>query len=174
MKQLAGLFLIVIILTYIGCDPFPDCTESDTLPEFDNLVNADTVTYPDVRLTEPALDTFFARQNIIVETQAMYDLMKQRQDNDGTCTGCAFPTIDFDERTLIGRVVPINCDEQLVMKTTRTGNVYDAYFKLINNTQCDVNICINLVAFWMTIPKLEDGDTVNFHEGKFQFDCEDC
>lgn len=158
----------------MGCDPFPTCTENDTLPEYDGLENVEGVDYPNVILTDAALDTFYARQNIIVTTASQYDILEQRQNNDGTCTNCNFPTINFDEKTLIGRVVPINCDEQLVMKTTKTGDVYDAYFKLINNTQCDVNVCVTLRIFWMVIPKMDMDDTINFHEGRFSYDCEDC
>lgn len=174
MKNVWYILLGVLIITYSSCDPFPTCTENDTLPNFENLTNVESTDFPDLITTGAALDTFYLGQEIIVDSLMQYMLMEQRQNNDGTCEDCSFPTIDFNTATLIGQVLQLGCVERLEAKVVKTGNVYEAYFKTFDETKCETNSCPRSVIVWITIPKLQIGETVTFNGGRFSYDCTNC
>ena len=174
MKNVWYILFGALIVTYSSCDPFPTCTENDTLPNFENLTNVEGVGFPEVVITEAALDTFYLGQEIIVDSLVQYLIMEQRQNNDGTCSDCNFPTIDFNTTTLLGQVLQLGCVERLEAKVIKTGNVYEAYFKIFDESQCTTNSCPSTVMVWMTIPKLQAGETITFNGGRFSYDCTDC
>ena len=174
MKNVWYILISILIITYSSCDPFPTCTENDTLPNFESLTNVTGIGFPEIVITSAALDTVYPGQEIIVDSLEQYIVMEQRQNADGTCNNCNFPTIDFNTTTLIGHAIQLGCVERLEVRMVKVGSVYEAYYKRFDDSQCASNSCSNIVTAWMTIPKLEAGETVTFNGGNFSYTCEDC
>lgn len=173
MKNIWYILISTFILTYSSCDPFPTCTENDSLPNFESLTNIEGLAFPSVVITGAALDTFYLGQELVIDSTE-YQAMEQRQLNDSTCTDCNFPAIDFNANLLIGQVVQLDCLERIDAKVIKTGSVYEVYLKIINESQCTTSSCPSPVIVLMTIPKLESGETITFNGGRFFYTCEDC
>ena len=163
----------LLILVWSSCDPFPVCTPNDSFPNFEALTNMEGVDFPSVVTTGAALDTFYVGQELVIDS-VEYQAMEQRQLNDSTCTDCNFPAIDFTSKTLIGQVLQLGCIERIEARVIKTGTVYEAIFKIFNESQCTTSSCSRSVMVWAIIPKLQIGETVNFNRERFFYTCTDC
>lgn len=175
MKYTLLLLTLLTIVIY-SCDPFPKCTEVDTLEVFDDLRNLDSIRYMsgEILATEAAFDTLYNEMKIFINNDSAYQVMKQRAINNG-CSDCVFPNIDFTNRTLIGRYFEIGCNDLPQQRFVETSDsTYAFYNKFINQNQCSFSTCPNSTFNWFLVPKkLNSVDQIEFFYGQFYYEC-DC
>lgn len=174
MRYITYLLVLVTLAIY-SCDPSFDCKEVDTLTNFDNLQNADSITYMSERImaNEKAFDTLYNEMVIFVNNDAEYDVIKQKAINN-SCSECVFPSIDFSRRTLIGYYFEIGCVQAPRQRFVATSDsTYAFYSKFINDQKCAFFVCPNQTFNWLLVPKVDEKSDVEFYNGEFYYDC-DC
>ena len=167
--------MVVLTIGIYSCDPFPDCTEVDTLDNFDDLRNLDSIQYFGHRILviPEAFDSIKPEMKFFINNDSTYQAIKDKAISEG-CVDCVFPNIDFTNRTLIGQYFEISCDEIPGQHYVATSDsTYTFYMKLINNQQCGYTACPNLTFHWLLVPKLESIDQIEFVNGRFYYEC-DC
>lgn len=174
MKYITYLLILVSVFVY-SCDPTFDCEEVDTLSVFDDLRNIDSIVYMSDRLltTSDIFDTTYQEMIIFINNDSTYDALKQRGIN-ASCSDCAFPNIDFTNRTLIGYYFKIGClDFPQQRFVTTSDSTYGFYSKFINTNECAFATCENETFNWMLVPKVDSLSQIEFYNGNLYYDC-DC
>ena len=175
MRNLGILLLFCLILGW-NCDPSFDCTEQDTLPQFEDLVMVDSASaFVGLKIADFTFQSLETNDQFIINSDSTYEDMKQRTlfVND-PCDDCTFPDIDFSTHTLIGRFIFVQCDESVGAKFVDDGDgTFTYYVKVVNPSQCNFNSCPIPVFNWLLVPKIDDNTTVDFVQGSFSYNC-DC
>lgn len=174
MKYITYLLILVSAFVY-SCDPSFDCEEVDTLTIFDDLRNVDSIVYMSDRLITPSdiFDTTYQEMVIFINSDSDYDGLKQQGFN-ASCTDCAFPNIDFTNRTLIGQYFKTGCLDIAQQRfVTTSDSTYAFYSKFINTNECAFATCNNETFNWILVPKVDSVHQVEFFNGNFYYDC-DC
>ncbi len=167
----------IAMTTFLGCDPYYDCTEVDTLTVFDDLRNVDSIEYFDSKLivSENTFDTVYSEMTIFINDDSTYQALKNRTlSGANACSTCVFPNVDFSKASIIGRYFSLTCDEFSVPRFVATSDTTFAFYnKIYNMKQCESTTCKNATFNWMVVPKIQSLDQVEFLYGKYYYDC-DC
>jgi hypothetical protein len=173
MKLTLNAILCLSILLN-SCQIGFDC---ELVDEFQDFSSTEMMTGANLELMfieQPAsiLGAGYDTATYIINDAATYENWKAIADT--SCLACNFPDIDFSTRTLIGKYQRLTCSEIPAVKIVKTGTTYQYLLKKIDNTQCLSASCPNFTFGWLTVPKMNTGDTIEFKTGKSYYKCNDC